>query len=70
MVEFITTSSIYTPSKNSLQSIQGHIFTQKDVEVRVGVLTVNYPKLLLVQILYRPSVYTDLNKGEKSVYFW
>ena len=69
MVEFINTSSLYTASKNTVMSIQGHIFSQNDVEVRVGALTVNYPKLLLIQFLYRPAVFTGYKRDEET-YGW
>ncbi len=56
MVEFLNNSSIYE-IKNQKIGISGHIFSQGDLRVRVGTLTVNYPKFLLVQVTYLPSVY-------------
>ena len=47
MVEFLYNSSIYE-TKNQKIFISGHSFTQGDLRVRVGALTVNYPKFLLV----------------------
>ncbi len=49
MVEFLTTSSMYEKhSKNMRITLQGHIFVQGDLKVKVGVLSVNYPKFLIV----------------------
>lgn len=49
MVEFLTTSSIYEKHSNNVRiTIQGHIFKQGDLKVKVGVLNVNYPKFLIV----------------------
>jgi len=56
MVEFLTTSGIYRNNKNVQIVLEGHIFQLGDLKVRVGSLTVNYPKFLIVQVLYEPSV--------------
>ena len=53
MSEFIATSSLYKEHKQGVDGvstlqIQGHIFCQGDLQVRVGILTVNYPKIVLV----------------------
>ena len=48
MVEFLTTSTIYTLHKQVQMALNGHIFEQGDLRVHVGSLLYNHPKYLLV----------------------
>ena len=67
MVEFLNNSSIYEIQKTK-SFITGHIFRQGDLIVKVGALTVNYPKFLLVQVCYPPSV--QLRESTKETETW
>ena len=67
MVEFLYNSSIFE-QKNQKIFINGHSFTQGDLRVRIGALTVNYPKFLLVQVSYPPSVY--LREENRDTEMW
>ena len=61
MVEFLRNSGIYQPHRDVSIDLHGHIFSQGDLKVRVGCLTVNFPKFLLVQVYYEPSVFIREN---------
>lgn len=63
MVEFLTTSGIYQLHKNVNYELEGHVFQQGDLKVRVGSLSVSYPKFLIVQVVYEPSVFY---KGDRE----
>ena len=66
MVEFLNNSSIYE-IKNQNIFINGYIFSEGDLRVKVGTLTVNYPKFLLVQVTYAPSIYNrEDNRGSNT----
>ena len=47
MVEFLKNSSFYEWKKQKID-ISGHIFRQGDIRVKVGILSVNYPKLVVI----------------------
>jgi len=47
MVEFMATSSIYQP-KLTEASVRGHVYQLGDLTIKMGTLTLNYPKMLLV----------------------
>lgn len=58
MVEFLRSSAIYSAHQTNVSYFaQGHVFAQGDLRVRVGSITLNYPKYLLVQVYYEPSVF-------------
>ena len=64
MVEFLKNSSFYEWKKQKID-ISGHIFRQGDIRVKVGILSVNYPKLVVIQVLYTPGIY--LREGNFEV---
>ena len=63
MTEFLSASSLFQAKKSSLLGIQGHIFKNGDVEIKVGILYVNHPKFLLVQVTHRLLI-QSLKKGQ------
>ena len=48
---------IYRLNRKVQYMLNGHIFQQGDLQVRVGSLSVGYPKFLIVQVFYTPSVF-------------
>jgi len=62
MVEFLTNQAQAVYRSRPLNiTLQGHIFSQGDLKVKVGSLIVDYPKFLLVQISYEPSIFIRNN---------
>ena len=68
MVEFLSTSGIYKSHHNNVKiAVQGHIFSQGDLTVRLGIVSMNFPKFLIVQVSYEPAVFirkSDTNQVE------